>query len=387
MPLLKKGNPLMQVEKFKAGVWKSQYQYKSFTPQLVNQSWEWLDPKLNTLLEQASRALAELNAHSRMVPDVDIFIRMHITKEANTSSRIEGTQTQMDEAIMRKEQVVPEKRDDWQEVQNYIEAINVAIKELEKLPLSNRLLKQTHAILMDNVRGEHKTPGEFRISQNWIGGSNLNNATFIPPAASEVPELMGDLEKFWHNENIHVPDLIRIAISHYQFETIHPFLDGNGRIGRLLITLYLVSKGILNKPALYLSDFFERHCDAYYDALMAVRTRNDLLHWLQFFLTAIEETAVNSKKTFVGIMQLREDVEHEILSLGTRAENAKKLLLSLYGKPIVTVKETAQLLSVSHQVANELIKLLKDKNILEETTGYRRNRVYCFDRYLQLFNS
>lgn len=159
----------MQVEQFVSGTWLQQYQYKSFSPALINQSWEWLDPSLNTLLEQASRALAELNTLSLMVPDVDLFIRMHITKEANTSSLIEGTQTQMDEAIMSKEQIAPEKRNDWQEVQNYVQAINVAIEELKTLPLSNRLLKQTHAILMDGVRGELKTPGEFRISQNWIG--------------------------------------------------------------------------------------------------------------------------------------------------------------------------------------------------------------------------
>jgi len=253
----------MQVEQFVSGHWLQQYQYKSFSPAPINCEWQWLDPQLNTLLERASRSLAELNALSLMVPDVDLFIRMHIAKEANTSSRIEGTQTQMDEAIMRREQVAPEKRDDWQEVQNYIEAINTAVSDLEHLPLSIRLLKQTHAVLMQGVRGAHKLPGEFRSSQNWIGGSNLNNAVFVPPHPDQVAELMGDLEKFWHNEQILVPDLIRIALSHYQFETIHPFLDGNGRIGRLLITLYLVDKGLLHKPALYLSDFFERNRGAY----------------------------------------------------------------------------------------------------------------------------
>lgn len=375
----------MQVEQFSSGHWLQQYQYKSFSPTPINCEWQWLDPQLNTLLERASRALAELNALSLMVPDVDLFIRMHIAKEANTSSRIEGTQTQMDEALMRKEQVAPEKRDDWQEVQNYIEAINTAVEDLKQLPLSIRVLKQTHAVLMQGVRGDHKMPGEFRTSQNWIGGSNLNNAVFVPPHPQEVPELMGDLEKFWHNEQVQVPDLIRIALSHYQFETIHPFLDGNGRIGRLLITLYLVDKGLLHKPALYLSDFFERNRGAYYDALTLVRSSNDLLHWLRFFLTAVVETATSSKNTFMAIMALRHKVEHQILTLGKRAENAKKLLLHLYQRPMVSIGEVAQMLGLTHQSATALVKQLESLNILVESTGYGRNRLYLFKRYFDLF--
>lgn len=375
----------MPVEQFKSGQWLLQYQYKSFSPTPINCEWQWLDPQLNTLLERASRALAELNALSLMVPDVDLFIRMHIAKEANTSSRIEGTQTQMDEALMRKEQIAPEKRDDWQEVQNYIEAINTAVADLQQLPLSIRLLKQTHAVLMQGVRGDHKMPGEFRTSQNWIGGSNLNNAVFVPPHPSEVPELMGDLEKFWHNEQVQVPDLIRIALSHYQFETIHPFLDGNGRIGRLLITLYLVDKGLLHKPALYLSDFFERNRGAYYDALTVVRSSNDLLHWLRFFLTAVVETATSSKNTFMAIMTLRHEVEHQILTLGKRAENAKKLLLHLYQHPMVSIGDVAGLLEVTHQSATALVNQLESLDILVETTGYGRNRLYLFQRYFELF--
>lgn len=375
----------MQVEQFTSGQWLQQYQYKSFSPTPINCEWQWLDPQLNTLLERASRALAELNALSLMVPDVDLFIRMHIAKEANTSSRIEGTQTQMDEAIMRKEQIAPEKRDDWQEVQNYIEAINTAVEDLQQLPLSIRVLKQTHAVLMQGVRGDHKMPGEFRTSQNWIGGSNLNNAVFVPPHPDEVPDLMGDLEKFWHNEQVQVPDLIRIALSHYQFETIHPFLDGNGRIGRLLITLYLVDKGLLHKPALYLSDFFERNRGAYYDALTVVRSSNDLLHWLRFFLTAVVETATSSKNTFMAIMTLRHEVEHQILTLGKRAENAKKLLLHLYQRPMVSIGDVSEILDVTHPSAAALVKQLESLDILVETTGYGRNRLYLFQRYFDLF--
>lgn len=377
----------MKFENFQSGEWVQQYQYKSFSPVTINREWSWEEPKINTLLERASRALAELDAFTLIVPDVDLFIQMHITKEANNSSRIEGTQTHIDEAILDSSQLAPEKRDDWQEVQNYIQAINDAIEELENLPLSNRLLKQTHAILMQGVRGEHKTPGEFRASQNWIGGSSLADATFIPPHQSEVVELMSDLESFWHNENINVPDLIRIGISHYQFETIHPFLDGNGRIGRLMITLYLVSKGLLRKPSLYLSDFFERNRASYYDALMRVRTSNDISHWTKFFLSAVIETAGKGKETFEAILSLRQEIDQLLLSYGKRAENAEKLLRYLYRRPAITAVEASELLRVTHQTASSLLNKMVEDSMLEEVTGYQRNRLFVFTKYLSLFGA
>lgn len=380
-------NQAMKFETFIAGKWVSRYRYKSFEPVQVNHEWLWEDPIIAVLLEQANRALGELNAFSLIVPDIDLFIQMHVVKEAQTSSRIEGTQTEMDEALLSEEQVLPEKRDDWREVRNYIEAVNHAIADLESLPLSNRLLKQTHATLMQGVRGEHKQPGDFRISQNWIGGSSLQDAAFIPPHPDNVPELMGDLEKFWHNDDVAVPHLVRIAISHYQFETIHPFLDGNGRIGRLLIPLYLVSNGILSKPSLYLSDFFERNRASYYDALMRVRISNDMIHWVRFFLKGVAETASKGRDVFGQILHLRTEVEQAVLGLGKRSATARESLKLLYRNPMVRASDLEKNLSVSTPTANALIKDLLRLEILVEITGQQRGRVYVFDRYLKLFVS
>lgn len=376
----------MKFETFKAGTWTQRYQYKSFEPVPVDHVWIWEDSTINALLESANRALGELNAFSLIVPDIDLFIEMHVVKEAQTSSRIEGTQTGMDEALMTEDQIQPEKRDDWREVRNYVDAVNAAIEELQKLPLSNRLLRKTHEILMRGVRGENKQPGEFRISQNWIGGSSLMDAVFIPPHPDGVPDLMSDLEKFWHDESITVPHLIRLAISHYQFETIHPFLDGNGRIGRLLVPLYLVSNGLLAKPSLYLSDFFERNRASYYDALMRVRVSNDMIHWVRFFLQGVAETATKGRNVFKEILALRTDAEHKLLSLGKRAPNAKQALNLLYRRPMLSAATLENSLGISHPTANALLRDFIRLGLLREVTGAARHRIYVFETYLELFS-
>ncbi len=375
----------MQIEEFTSGVQIQQYKYKSFSPRTINHEWTWRDPIINTLLEKATQEISELNAFSYIVDNVDLFVSMHIRKEASKSSRIEGTQTNVEDAVKELEQISPEKRDDWQEVQNYIEAMSHALKELEEFPLSSRLIKKTHNLLMQSVRGKNKGPGEFRSSQNWIGGTNLSNAIFIPPYHEEVNSLMGDLENFLHNENINVPYLIRIAIAHYQFETIHPFQDGNGRIGRLLITLYLVSENFLNKPCLYLSDYLERNKGAYYDALTTVRSSHDLSHWIKFFLTAIIETAERGKYTFQEILKLKAETDIVIAQFGQRAENAKTLLNYLYDRPAITIKNASNLLNTTSQSSSSLIREFEKKNILKEITNNKRNKIYIFDRYLELF--
>jgi Fic family protein len=377
----------MQTQPFKSGGYKQQYQYKSFTPNPINKPFTWNDPIINVLLEDATRLVGELNAYSHLIPDVDFFIRMHILKEATTSSRIEGTQTNIDEAVLPEEEIAPERRDDWLEVQNYTKAMNHSIAALERLPLSIRLLREAHAILMSSARGEHRNPGEIRKSQNWIGGSNLKNAVFIPPTHQELPALLTDLEKFWHNEKIAIPHLIRTAISHYQFETIHPFLDGNGRVGRLLITLYLVDKKLLTKPTLYLSDFFERNRGAYYDALTGVRASNDIEHWIRFFLTGVAETAAGSKQTFERVVALRQRCEEKILQLGKRAPKGQALLRQLYSQPVMSANDVAAKLDITHQSASSLIRSFEGMEIVRETTGRKKDRLFMFSEYLDLFTS
>lgn len=376
----------MDINRYKAGSHKKQYGYSSFSPELINHDWLISDAKINNLLSKADRTLGELNAFSQLIPDVDFFIKMHITKEATKSSRIEGTKTSIEDALQSEEYITPEKIDDWQEVHNYIEAMNFSIEQLNKLPLSNRLLKQTHKKLLQGVRGKQKLPGEFRTSQNWIGGSSLTDAAFILPHHTDLPDLMADLEKFLNNDELQVPQLIRIAIAHYQFETIHPFLDGNGRLGRLLITLYLVSNKILNKPALYLSDFFERNRSHYYDNLTVVRTKNNLKQWLTFFLVGITETAQNSIETFNAIIKLRHTIEKkQVILLGKRVPLAKQFINYLYSKPIVDATEVAKVLDVNISTAHRLIQDFEKLNILKEQTGYKRNRVFVFENYLNLF--
>lgn len=376
----------MDIKNFKAGVYKKGYQYSYFLPEKINHSFVWTDETINELLEQASLKLGELNSFSRLVPDTDMFIIMHIFKEAVVSSRIEGTRTNIEEAFNDKNNIAPEKRDDWKEVNNYVMAMNNAIEELKKLPLSNRLIKNTHKILLSSGRGEHKNPGEFRRSQNWIGGATIADAIFIPPSHEELPELLSDFEKFLNNKDVKVPHLVKIAIAHYQFETIHPFLDGNGRIGRLLITLYFVANGILEKPLLYLSDFFEKNKTLYYDNLTFVRTKNNLSQWIKFFLTGVVTTADNAGETLQKIIRLKEDIEkNRILAMGKRSKHALALLRHLFRNPVITGGDVQKTLNLSPKAANNLVKAFMEKDILVETTGYQRNRIFVFDEYMKLF--
>jgi len=373
------------MKNFKAGSYINKGTFKSFIPNEVNRKWTLDDVELIELLGQADRQLGRLDMYSEHTPNIDLFISMHVLKEATKSSKIEGTKTNIEEALQERDELKAEKRDDWQEVQNYINALNKAIESLDELPLSSRLIQLAHKILLQGVREKHKLPGEFRRSQNWIGGATLSDATFIPPPHSEVPRLMGDLEKFSHNAQIRFPQLLKIAILHYQFETIHPFLDGNGRVGRLLITLYLVEKGILKKPILYLSDFFERNRQLYYDNLMRVRIADDIRQWFRFFLVGVIETAKGSIQTFDNIMTLQKEIDFKIQGLSSKTKNAKLILNQLYLRPLIDVQKVVEVTGLSLPSAYKLINEFEQLGILQEITGAKRGKRYLFNEYIELF--
>ena len=372
---------------FHSGNYISQGDYTSFSPTLINHSWRWNDAELNILLEQASSELGSLNAFSDLIPNIDIYIRMHIKTEANKSNKIEGTKTSIEEDLLPAEDIAPEKRDDQQEVRNYIEALNYGIKRIlgDDFPLCNRLICEIHKLLLSGVRGKYKTPGEIRKSQNWIGGSKPSDAVYVPPSIIELPDLMSDFEKFINTDDWNVPNLIKIAILHYQFETIHPFLDGNGRIGRLIIPLYLLDKNMLSKPCFYISDFFEKHRTEYYDALNRVRLNNDLIGWIKFFLKAVIETAKSAKVKFKNVTDYVKDTEERALKLGGRPENILRVLRLFYDNPLLSSSVIAKETGISKGTVDNIIKKLYGDNILVEVTGYSRNRLFALMDYLKIF--
>lgn len=375
------------MHKFNSGIFQKQNEYKSFLPTPVNRQWKIDNPEILNLLGQADRELGRLDMFSEYVPDIDLFIYLHTVKEAMQSSKIEGTQTRAEELFIEDINLNPEQRLDKVEVQNYIQAMHEGIDKLSQLPLSTRLIKNLHRTLMQGVRGEHKTPGEYRRSQNWIGGATLKDAAFIPPHHQELNHLMGDLEKFIYNIDVQVPHLVKIAIVHYQFETIHPFLDGNGRVGRLLIPLYLIENSLLKKPVLYLSDYLEKHRQLYYDHLMNTRIKSDLTPWLKFFLVGIIETAKRGIETFDAILKLQKDLERKISTLGRRGIHAKKLVEYLYQNPVINSKRAIEVLKASKPTVHKLLTDFEHLGILTETTGFARNKSFIFENYMKCFFS
>ncbi|MDO4712258.1 MAG: Fic family protein [Peptostreptococcaceae bacterium] len=379
----------MKIEDFKSGYFLTQDSYKYFKPEPINHSWRWEDTELNILLERANRSLGGLSSYSELIPNIDIYIRLHIKTEAHKSNKIEGTKTSIQEEMMKVEDVSPERRNDHIEVENYIAALDHGINRIsvDDFPLSIRLINEIHEVLLKGVRGEHKTPGEIRRSQNWIGGSMPSTAAFVPPIHQLVPELLSDLERFIHNEKIQVPDLIKLAIIHYQFETIHPYQDGNGRIGRLIVPLYLLNYRILSKPCFYISDYFERNRILYYSHLNNVRFNNKLMDWIKFFLRAVIDTSETAKLKFQKVVDYVSNNNSLQYQLTGRPENISKVLQSFYNNPLSDINSIAAQTNLSRNAINNIVRQLVQQNIIIELTGYSRNRIFLLHEYFNIFTS
>jgi Fic family protein len=348
-----------------------------------------IEGTLQRLLSQADLALGRLDGSIQTLPNPDLFVLMYVRKEAVLSSQIEGTQSSLQDLLAAEAQILaPEQPRDVAEVINYVAAMNRGISRLADLPVSVRLIREIHARLLQKVRGAHLTPGELRRSQNWIGPSDctLNEAIFVPPPPEVVPEALAALERFLHAEDS-MPLLVKIGLAHAQFETIHPFLDGNGRVGRLLVTFLLCEKGVLRKPVLYLSHYFKQHRQRYYDLLQATRDSGDWETWLAFFLQGVAEVSAQATETARCILALRENHRTAIAGgLGRAAGNGHRVLEHLYKRPIVSVNDVRALIATTYPAANELVSRMVKLGILEEMTGQTRNRRFRYGPYISLFN-
>ena len=341
--------------------------------------------KLLNLLSRADLALGRLDGVADILPNVDFFIFMYVRKEATISSQIEGTQATFIDVLKKEANIGEgEVHKDVNEIINYITAMNYGRKRLKELPLSLRLLKEIHKMLLQGVRGEVKNPGEFRTSQNWISGPTIETATFVPPPANKIMNLMGNLEEYMYKSGS-IPILIKTGLLHAQFETIHPFLDGNGRVGRLLITFYLCQQKILRKPLLYLSDFFKRNRQTYYDRLNLFREKDDVEGWLEFFLQGVTETSERAVETARKIIVLREYGIKRLAKLGRSTEKGMTLYNYLFKTPMVRVRDVEQILNIKNPNALALVSKFVDVGILKELTGHKRNRVFSFADYVALF--
>jgi Fic family protein len=347
-----------------------------------------LEGELLTLLSLADRALGRLDGSIQTLPHPDLFVAMYVRKEAVLSSQIEGTQSSLRDVLAAEARVLSADRpDDVDEVFNYVGAMNHGLARLATLPVSVRLIREIHQRLLTGVRGQHRSPGELRSSQNWIGpgGCTLAEAIFVPPPPHEVPRLLGELEGFLHDESP-LPLLIRIGLAHAQFDTIHPFLDGNGRIGRLLITFLLCEMQVLLKPVLYLSYYFKRHRQQYYEHLQAVRDQGAWEQWLVFFLTGVLEVSQQATETARRVLSLRERHRQVITdAFGRAAGNGHRALEHLYQHPIVAVNEVRDLIGTSYPAANNLVTQFVTHGVLHEMTGQKRNRRFVYFDFVDLF--
>jgi Fic family protein len=346
-----------------------------------------LDTEIQELIEKAMLALGRLDGLTTVLPDPTLFLYSYVRKEAVLSSQIEGTQSSLSDLLLfEMEGVAGVPLNDVQEVSSYVAAMNFGLKRLAELPLSLRLLKEIHGVLLAKGRGSKKEPGEFRRSQNWVGGTRPGNAVYVPPPSEQLIECLGPLEKFLHNDPVKTPLLIKAALAHVQFETIHPFLDGNGRLGRLLITFLFCAEGALHEPLLYLSLYFKQHRQQYYDLLQSVRLTGDWEAWLRFFITGVEETANQAAQTARALMNLAAADEKRVQAIGKPAGSALRVHRLLQAQPIISIASASNELTLTAPTVTASLRHLEKLGIVHETTGRNYGRLYAYAKYLKILN-
>lgn len=377
----------LKLEDYKAGKYIRVENYRAFILSKINYDWSWEDASLNKLASEASRQIGELNAYSLLTPNIDIYLKTLIALESNCSNKIEGAKASLKENLLEEGNLDTEKIQERQKAQRYIKAITYAKEKIKRGEwLSTKIMEEIHEILM---KGEalDKDLGKVRVSQNWVGGDTLQNATYVPPPYTEVEECLTDFEQFIMNEKMDTPEVIKLAILHYQFETIHPFLGGNGRIGRIIVPLYLQNKGMLEKSALFISEYLEKNKESYFEKLEKVRNYSDMIGWIKFFLIAVIETAKLTKERLQKLDNLNQEMEYVIKNLPVKPENGKKIIDFLYENPVIDRAKIGALAGMKESTTRTIINSLLEKDIVKKTKGNHKSKILTFERYMEIFES
>lgn len=376
----------MKLEGYKAGMFMRMNEYSAFILSKINYDWSWEDSKLSKLSADVSGQIGEINGYSKLLPNIDDYVNMLIAIEANKTSKIEGTDIKLEETLLELSDIEPEKNESWERVQKYIEATNYAVKQVaDGEKIGTKLLREIHGVLLKGEKGEQRNLGKLRTMQTWVGGDTPANAIYVPPPHTEIVECLSDFEQFVENENTDTPDVVKVAMLHYQFESIHPFASGNGRIGRMIVPLYLQSKGMLDKSCLFVSEYLEKNKALYFGKLANVRTNSDIIGWIIFFLEVMLETAKLTNERLKKLSELKEEMDDVVMNMPVKPDNAKKVVDMLYKEPIVDIARLGNLSGVKEGTMRTIINSLLDKGIVSKTRGVNKNKIIVFKKFTDIF--
>ena len=376
----------MKLEGYKSGMFMRMSEYSAFILSKINYDWSWEDSKLSKMSAEASRQIGELNGYSKLLPNIEVYIKMLLTIEANRTSKIEGTYTKIEDNLLELSDIEPEKKEDWERIQKYIEAMDYGKTQVNNgSKIGTKLLREIHKVLLEDEKGNEANLGRLRGMQTWVGGSSPANALYVPPPHTEIVECLADFEQFVENENTDTPEVVKASMLHYQFESIHPFVGGNGRIGRMIIPLYFQSKGMLDKSCLFISESLEKRKEEYFGKLTKVRTSSDIIGWINFFLEIMIETAKITNERLQKLAVLKNEMDDVIMNTPVKPDNARKIVETLYEEPIVDVARLGMLSGIKNGTMRTVINSLIDKGLVIKTRGVNKNKILVFKKYTDIF--